>query len=115
MTKKRVLFIQHSDVDRPGLLGETLDGIGLPLEVIRPDLGQSVPESLDAFAGLVIGGGPQGAYEQEKYPLSGKRMRSRAPCSVHRKARARVMPGSANYGSGPWGSGSARPARGGIL
>jgi GMP synthase (glutamine-hydrolysing) len=68
MRKKRVLFIQHSDVDRPGLLGETLDGIGLPLDVIRPDLGQVVPESLDAFAGLVIGGGPQGAYEQEKYP-----------------------------------------------
>jgi GMP synthase (glutamine-hydrolysing) len=68
MKQKRVLFIQHSDVDRPGLLGETLDDIGLPLDVIRPDLGQSVPESLDAFAGLVFGGGPQGAYEQERYP-----------------------------------------------
>jgi GMP synthase (glutamine-hydrolysing) len=68
MKEKRVPFIQHSDVDRPGLLGETLDDIGLPLDVIRPDLGQSVPESLDAFAGLVLGGGPQGAYEQERYP-----------------------------------------------
>jgi GMP synthase (glutamine-hydrolysing) len=68
MRHKRVLFIQHSDVDRPGLLGETLDGIGLPLDVIRPDLGQSVPGTLEAFSGLVLGGGPQGAYEQEKYP-----------------------------------------------
>ena len=68
MRNKRVLFIQHSEVDRPGLLGETLAEIGLPLDVIRPDLGQPVPEALDGFAGLVLGGGPQGAYEQEKYP-----------------------------------------------
>ena len=62
------MFIQHSDVDRPGLLGETLGGMGLPLEIIRPDLGQMVPDSLDGFAGLALGGGPQGAYEQGKYP-----------------------------------------------
>jgi GMP synthase (glutamine-hydrolysing) len=68
MRHKRVLFIQHSDVDQPGLLGETLDQIGLPLEVIRPDLGQRVPGALDGFDGLVIGGGPQGAYEQQTYP-----------------------------------------------
>jgi GMP synthase (glutamine-hydrolysing) len=68
MRNKRVLFIQHSEVDRPGLLGETLAEIGLPLDVIRPDLGQPVPQALDSFAGLVMGGGPQGAYEQERYP-----------------------------------------------
>lgn len=68
MRNRKVLFIQHSHVDRPGLLGETLDGIGLPLDVIRPDLGQQVPASLEGFAGLVLGGGPQGAYEQDKYP-----------------------------------------------
>jgi GMP synthase (glutamine-hydrolysing) len=68
MRNKRVLFIQHSDVDRPGLLGETLFESGFPLDVIRPDLGQPVPEALNGFAGLVMGGGPQGAYEQERYP-----------------------------------------------
>jgi GMP synthase (glutamine-hydrolysing) len=68
MSNKRVLFIQHSEVDLPGLLGETLAEIGLPLDVIRPDLGQPVPHALDSFAGLVMGGGPQGAYEQERYP-----------------------------------------------
>ena len=83
MRSKRVLFIQHSDVDRPGLLGETLAGIGLPLDVIRPDLGQPVPEALDDFAGLVMGGGPQGAYEQERYPYLSKE------CSLVRHA-ARV-------------------------
>ena len=70
MRNKKVLFIQHSDFDRPGLLGETLDEIGVPLAVLRPDLGQPVPETLDGFAGLVLGGGPQGAYEQDKYPVS---------------------------------------------
>ena len=69
MRKKKVLFIQHSEVDRPGLLGDTLDSLGFPLDIIRPDLGQAAPESLEGFAGLVLGGGPQGAYEQEKYPF----------------------------------------------
>jgi GMP synthase (glutamine-hydrolysing) len=68
MRNKRVLFIQHSDFDRPGLLGETLGQVGVPFALLRPDLGQPVPEALDGFAGLVLGGGPQGAYEQDKYP-----------------------------------------------
>jgi GMP synthase (glutamine-hydrolysing) len=68
MRKRTVLFIQHSDVDRPGLLGETFDAMGIPITVIRSDLGQPVPRSLEDFAGLVLGGGPQGAYETEKYP-----------------------------------------------
>jgi GMP synthase-like glutamine amidotransferase len=74
MRNKRVLFIQHSDVDRPGLLGETLDGIGLPLDVIRPDLGQEVPASLDAFAGLVLAEVRREHTRRKILPLEGMRL-----------------------------------------
>ncbi|HEY5743117.1 MAG TPA: type 1 glutamine amidotransferase [Terrimicrobiaceae bacterium] len=86
MRNRKVLFIQHSAVDRPGLLGETLSGIGLPLQVLRSDLGQQVPDSLEGFAGLVIGGGPQAAYEQDKYPYLTKE------CALVRYAAAEGKP-----------------------
>lgn len=86
MRKRRVLFVQHSDVDRPGLLGEILDAAGLPIDVIRPDLAEAVPTSLDGFAALVLGGGPQGAYEQHRFPyLSGE-------CALVRQAAAQGKP-----------------------
>ena len=86
MRKRPVLFIQHSDVDRPGLLGETLDGMGIPVRVIRPDLGQSLPEFLEEFGGLVLGGGPQGAYEKEKYPYLSNE------CALVRQAASQGKP-----------------------
>ena len=86
MRKRTVLFIQHSDVDRPGLLGETLGALGLPMDVIRPDLGQPVPVSLEGFGGLALGGGPQGAYEQEKYPYLS------SECALVRHAASQCKP-----------------------
>jgi GMP synthase (glutamine-hydrolysing) len=86
MRKRRALFIQHSTVDRPGLLGETLEASGISLRVIRPDVGERVPECLEDFAGLVLGGGPQGAYEQDRYPYLSKE------CALVRHAVAEGKP-----------------------
>jgi GMP synthase (glutamine-hydrolysing) len=86
MRRRNVLFIQHSDLDRPGLLGEVLGELGLPMEIVRPDLGQRTPGSLEGFAGLALGGGPQGAYEQDKYPyLAGE-------CALVRHAASQGKP-----------------------
>lgn len=65
---KNVLFIQHGETDKPGLLHDVLTGRGVGLQVVRPYLGEQVPESLDGFVGLAVGGGGQGVYEQDKYP-----------------------------------------------
>ena len=110
MRKRRVLFIQHSDVDRPGLLGETLGGMGIPLEVIRPDLGQMVPDSLDGFGGLVLGGGPQGAYEQEKYPYLSNECALVRSCGISRQAGYRIVLGRSAHGVSSWRQGSAGTA-----
>ncbi|MCX7868407.1 MAG: gamma-glutamyl-gamma-aminobutyrate hydrolase family protein [Terrimicrobiaceae bacterium] len=68
MRDRRVLFIQHGESDKPGLLADVLLARGIPLDVLRPDLGQRVPETLDGFSGLALGGGAQGAYETDKHP-----------------------------------------------
>lgn len=68
MNGKKVLFIQHGDPDKAGLLGEVLSDSGIALDVLRPDLGQAVPPFLDGYAGLALGGGGQGVYEKDKYP-----------------------------------------------
>lgn len=65
---KRVLFIQHGDVDKPGLLAEVLVGAGVELEVLHAHRGEPVPERLGGYDGLALGGGEQSAWEDEKYP-----------------------------------------------
>lgn len=65
---KKVLFIQHGETDRPGLLSETLAGCRVDLTIAKPYLGDCLPDSLDGYDGLAVGGGAQGAYEVEKYP-----------------------------------------------
>lgn len=65
---KTVLFIQHGDTDKPGLLAEALANCRVGMEVCHPYAGEELPESLEGFAGLAIGGGAQSAYEVDKYP-----------------------------------------------
>lgn len=68
MNGKKVLFIQHGDPDKPGLLGEVVRGSGIEMDILRPDLGQIVPSRLVGYSGLALGGGGQGVYEKDKYP-----------------------------------------------
>ncbi len=65
---KKVLFIQHGDTDKPGLLSSALDARKVGLEICHPYAGQALPDSLAGFDGLAIGGGAQSAYEQDRFP-----------------------------------------------
>ncbi len=64
----RVLVLQHADPEHPGLIADAVREIGGTFETVRGDLGQSVPESLDGYSGLIIMGGPQSVYEEDKFP-----------------------------------------------
>jgi GMP synthase (glutamine-hydrolysing) len=68
MRDKRALYIQNGESDHPGLLAEALTRSGVALDIIHPYLGEPVPDSLEHHAGLVIGGGPQSAYEVNYHP-----------------------------------------------
>lgn len=65
---KKVLFIQHGDVDKPGLLAEALGELGIHLRIAHPYAGEDLPSDVDGFDGLVLGGGGQSAYESKLYP-----------------------------------------------
>lgn len=69
---KNILFIQHGDTDKPGLLADALANCRVGLEIVHPYAGDNLPDSLEAFNGLAVGGGAQGAYEVEKYPYLAK-------------------------------------------
>ena len=65
---KKVFFIQHGEVDKPGLLAEELLASGVELTVIHPYAGDALPVDASNLDGLALGGGGQGAYEVDVYP-----------------------------------------------
>ncbi len=64
----RVLALQHADPEHPGLIADAVRGVGGTLETVRGDLGQAAPSFLDGYSGLVIMGGPQSVYEEDRFP-----------------------------------------------
>ena len=65
---KTVLFIQHGEVDKPGLLAEVLGELGIMLRIAHPYSGDIPSLGAADFDGLVLGGGGQSAYEVDLYP-----------------------------------------------
>ncbi len=63
----RVLVLQHADPEHPGLITDAVRNVGGTLETVRGDLGQAIPSSLDGYAGLIIMGGPQSVYEEDRF------------------------------------------------
>ena len=50
---KQVLVIQHEDDAPLGYLGEWLADAEVAVEVVKPYLGQKLPENLKGFSGLL--------------------------------------------------------------
>ena len=67
-TPKPVLVLQHAQPEHPGLILDALKGAGAQVETIRTDLAQPAPPSLENYVGLIIMGGPQSVYEEDKFP-----------------------------------------------
>jgi len=64
---KRVLFVQHGDVDKPGLLAGVLEECGIACEVFHAWCGGDFPK-MASFDGLALGGGGQSAWQVEEFP-----------------------------------------------
>ncbi len=62
MSQPRVLVVQHTDSEGAARLGDWLIAAGLELTAVRPYAGESLPQSLDRYAALLVLGGPQAAY-----------------------------------------------------
>lgn len=55
-------MIENDPTDDARRLGDWLTAAGLDLQVVRPHLGEPLPQTLDGYAGLVVLGGEQTAY-----------------------------------------------------
>lgn len=66
--KSRWVILQHVEWEGPGMIASEATRRGLDLEVLRLDRGDKIPEA-DQVNGMVVMGGPLGAYEVNKYPF----------------------------------------------
>ena len=62
------IFLQHVAWEGPGLIALEAEARGLSVDVRRLDRGNSIPDS-GCVDGLVVMGGPMGAYDLDTYPL----------------------------------------------
>lgn len=68
MSNARVLVIEHQHDAGFGHLGDRMSEGGIELEIVGPDTGKAVPESLTGFDGLVVLGGSMGPTDDERAP-----------------------------------------------
>jgi GMP synthase (glutamine-hydrolysing) len=62
-----VLIVLHQETSSPGRIGNALRALGYGLDIRRPRFGDALPNTLDAYAGAVIFGGPMSANDSEDY------------------------------------------------
>jgi GMP synthase-like glutamine amidotransferase len=69
MTQPRVLILQHAAWERPGRILDSLDevGLGVDIDSIVDEKKPKLPK-FDSFAGVVLMGGPQCATDWENHP-----------------------------------------------
>jgi GMP synthase (glutamine-hydrolysing) len=68
-----LLVLQHISCEPPAAFEEELLDRGLELVRVELDEGEAIPER-DGFAGIVVMGGPMGAYEDDAHPwLAGEK------------------------------------------
>ena len=63
----RVLVLQHHPLDGPGYLGAALQRHGATLDVVRLDLGESLPD-VGGYDALLVMGGEMNVYQELEYP-----------------------------------------------
>ena len=65
--ERPVLIVLHQEGSTPGRVGQVLQRHGVKLDMRRPVLGQTLPESLDDHRGAIIFGGPPSANDAHDY------------------------------------------------
>ncbi|ESW95298.1 glutamine amidotransferase [Mesorhizobium sp. LSJC268A00] len=66
-SKPKVLIVLHQETSSPGRVGHMLLEEGFDLDIRRPPLGDSLPETLEGHAGAVVFGGPMSANDEDEF------------------------------------------------
>ena len=67
MTAPRILVVQHEDDGPPGHVGRWLVEAGCELDVRRPYAGETLPDDLTSYDGLLVLGGAMGANDDDRH------------------------------------------------
>lgn len=62
------LVLQHIECEDLGTIGPAMNRRGLGYRYVRLFDGETVPQDIKDFSGLIILGGPMNVYEEDKYP-----------------------------------------------
>src|SRR5215472_10174366 len=62
-----VLMVLHQEQSTPGRVGQYFHGRGIPLDIRRPRFGDPLPDTLAAYSGAVIFGGPMSVNDPDDY------------------------------------------------
>ena len=66
-SKPKILIVLHQENSSPGRVGHMLLEEGFDLDIRRPPLGDTLPETLDGHAGTVVFGGPMSANDEDEF------------------------------------------------
>ncbi len=64
----RAVVVQHLDVEGPARIADALAAAGVTVDVVRPDLGDALPDRIDGIDALVVMGGPMSARSDDGFP-----------------------------------------------
>ncbi len=64
----RLLVLQHLPAETPGRLKDRWAAHEVETEMVELDAGEQLPTATDAYAGLVVMGGPQDVWETDRFP-----------------------------------------------
>lgn len=65
--RPKILVILHQETSSAGRVGQLLIEEGFALDIRRPPLGDTLPDTLSGHAGAVVFGGPMSANDNEDY------------------------------------------------
>ena len=65
--RRPVLLVLHQELSTAGRVGHYLAKHGIPVDIRRPRLGDTLPETLAGHAGAVIFGGPNSANDSDEF------------------------------------------------
>ncbi len=65
----KVIVLQHHPAENLGTIAEALAGSALAWQYVRVHEGHLIPREIGSAGGLIVMGGPQTVYQEERYPF----------------------------------------------
>ena len=68
MISKKIIILQHIDIETPGYILDLMKKDNLNLTTIQLDEGEKIPNNIEEFDGMFCMGGPMDTWMEEQFP-----------------------------------------------